>query len=283
MLEFEIEIDPHLTGELASRIMALWPGQEVKTSKRTVTLLLPMDDEIDHNLRRFEQVLTALENARNLPLLTVHGRNLDGPDSGPGRISVGRFLILKVGAEARPEPDQILLTLDAGLAFGTGGHPSTALALVAIEDYFNHPPGYPSRSAARILDLGTGSGILALAAARLGTGPILAVDTAFEAVEATRKNADLNGLTSRLEISQTSADKITGRFDLILANLIPAVLIKLGKNMAGLLDPGGTVIAAGFADQQTPQVVKAMTKAGLIVSKSYSRAGWSALCLTKPA
>ncbi|MDY6851130.1 MAG: 50S ribosomal protein L11 methyltransferase, partial [Thermodesulfobacteriota bacterium] len=187
------------------------------------------------------------------------------------------------GVEVQAGSDRIVLTLEPGLAFGTGGNPSTSLTLAAMDEYFNPSPGLPSRSGVRVLDVGTGSGILALAAAHLGAGPILAVDSSHEAAETAQKNAALSDMASKITVSRTTLDKVSGEFDLILANLVPAVLVRAGKKLPRLLAPEGTMIVAGFADSQTPQIVKAMTKAGLVIIKSYSQAGWAALTFSRPA
>lgn len=283
MLEFEIEIAPGLAGDLATRVMALWPGLEVKTYEESVRFRLPLDKDTDTNLQRLEKALQALEKTRALDPVNVKIRNLTGPDSGPKLLRRGRFVIRRPGVEVQAGADQIVLTLEPGLAFGTGGHPSTSLTLAAMDEYFNPQPGSPSRSGARVLDVGTGSGILALAAARLGAGPILAVDSSHEAAETAPKNAALNGVASKITVSRTTLDKVSGEFDLILANLVPAVLVRAGKKLPRLLAPEGTMIVAGFADSQTPQIVKAMTKAGLVIIKSYSQAGWAALTFSRPA
>ncbi|MEW6262999.1 MAG: 50S ribosomal protein L11 methyltransferase [Thermodesulfobacteriota bacterium] len=281
MLDIEVEVIQELAGDLATRLMARWPGLEVKTEENSVCFRLPLTEALDRNLKDFEETLQALEKARGLnEELYVRCRNLAGPDLGPEKLIIGRFLIRRPDVEVKPEPDQIVLALEAGHAFGTGGHPSTALVLTALQEFYAPRPGCPSRANSRVLDAGTGSGILALAAARLGGGPILAVDPLPEAVATARANAALNDLSDRLEIVQTSAEKITGRFDLVLGNLVPAVLLRTAKKLVPLLEAEGWLIVSGFADSQTHQVMAALTRAGLMAVKSYSRDGWGALSLT---
>jgi len=280
MLEFEVEIEPDLVCELATRLMTAWPGLEITTLEKNACFTLPVDERIDGRLHQFEETLQALERAKGLEPLTVRTRNTLGPDSAPEILQRGRFLIIRPGVKISSKPEQIILTIEAGPAFGTGGHPSTSLALQALEEYFC--PVFPIKPAVRVLDVGTGSGILALAAAKLGAASVSAVDPLPEAVDSARRNAALNGLNSNLTITRTSAEKVTGEFDLITANLLPSVLLKAGAKLPRLLAIEGTMIAAGFSDQQTPQVVKLMTKAGLIIKKSYSQAGWTALVLNRP-
>jgi len=282
MLEFEVEIEPDLVGELATRLMTAWPGLEIITLEKNACFTLPVDERINGRLHQLEEILQALEKAKGLEPLTVRTRNIMGPDSAPEVLQRGRFLIIRPGVKISSKPEQIILTIEAGPAFGTGGHPSTFLALLALEEFFCLGHVFLTRPVVRVLDAGTGSGILALAAAKLGAASVSAVDPLPEAIESALRNAALNGLNSNLTITRTSAEKITGEFDLITANLVPAVLLKAGAKLPRLLAAEGTMIASGFSDQQTPQMVKLMTKAGLIIKKSYSQAGWTALVLNRP-
>ncbi len=282
MLELEIEVEPGLTGDLASRIMAIKPDLEVAARENCVSFHLPVDDSLDRYLQRFEETLQTLERIRAIDQpLPVRARNLAGPDSAPSVLRSGRFIIRHPDVKVNPQPGEIVLTLEPGMAFGTGGHPSTALALVALDEYFNPPPGVPSREGCRVLDAGTGSGVLALAAARLGAGSILAIDPIEEAVRAAEMNAGICGIDC-ITVEQTGIEKVEGKFDLIIANMVTSVLIKNGKRLTGLLNREGTIIISGFADVQTPHVVKVITKAGLDITKSYALDGWTALTLARP-
>ncbi len=281
MLEFEVDVNPEFIGDLAARIMAACPGLEVDTSENSVTFSMPLDDYLDDHLKSFEQSLQALEKVKNLSELNIRSRNIYGPDTGRPIVNQGRFLVCHPGVEANPGPEQIVLTINPDAVFGTGGHTSTALALKAMEAYFTPRPGAPSHQGVRVLDAGTGSGILALAAAHLGAGPIVAVDSSAEAVAAAEANASLSELTSTIEIVQTTLDKTEGQYGLILANLVVSVLLRSGKKLVKRLSPDGTMIASGFTDSQMPQVVKALTKAGLVAEKTYSSQGWAALTLVR--
>ena len=283
MLDLEITVPPEAAGELANRVMAVWPDQEVTTQNGSLHFQLPIDERLDYQLSLLEEILQKVEEHRNLDLLQVISRNVHGPDSAPEIQPLGDFLICHPESEnePQPEPGQTIIRLDAGCAFGTGGHPSTILVLNALHEYFNPPPGAPSHKGATVLDVGTGTGLLALAAAKLGAGRVLAIDPSPTAVEAARYNCRLNGLDNLIEVEQTTADKLTGQFDLILANLIPSVLIRSAKKLNPLLSQEGALILSGFADTQTPQVVKVTTKLGWCCIKSYSRDGWTALSLIR--
>ena len=159
------------------------------------------------------------------------------------------------------------------MAFGTGLHPTTRLCLVALEEHV--------RPDLNILDLGTGSGILAIAAAKLG-GPgveVLALDTDNIAVDATRQNVERNGLSSQIEVDQGSAMFAQGNapYDLIVANILASVIIDLAKSLSQLLKPGATLISSGIFIDRGDNVVAALEKVGLPVREKKQEGDW--LCL----
>ena len=281
MLEFEVEISPEYTGELATRIMSVWPNLEVTISEKWLSFAVPLNGDLDERLSRFEEALQKFEATRNAQDITVRSRNLCGPDSGPEVLKIGSLEIRTKAQEDCLVTDSNVIILDAGMAFGTGGHPSTKLTLTALEEFFSPHPGAPSTRGSRVLDVGTGSGILAMAAARLGAGKVKAIDPVMEAIQSASRNIAQNQLESIIEISQTTVESLTDRFDLIMANLVPSVLLKSLKKIVPLLEADGTFIVAGFSDRQTPQIVKALTKKGLVSQKSYSGNGWTALKLIK--
>lgn len=282
MLEIDIELNPGQVGGLLNLLMQTWPGIEFETTLEGLRFYLEETKNIDAQLINLEKSLQDFEKVRQIEeLIPISIQNLAGPDSRKPLIALGRFLITPLDHEVRLEEGQAHIILIPSHVFGTGGHPSTDLTLAALEEFYTPQPGQPDRTLARVLDVGTGSGILALAAARLGAGPVLAVDSNPEAIRAARSNIEANKLTGRIRLKKASLAKLSGEFDLILANLVPSVLTKSGRALENLLAPEGTLIAAGFTDAQTPGILKGISKTGLTMSKSYSRDGWSALALTR--
>jgi ribosomal protein L11 methyltransferase len=154
-----------------------------------------------------------------------------------------RLLIVPSWEEVQPSPGDILLLLDPGMAFGTGGHETTRLCLELLEQIMDDMPLLLTPS---VLDLGTGSGILAMAAVQLGAGRVCAVDIDPQAVEVARENLALNGLAEQVECSTTPLESMTGSFDVILANILAEELIRLAPFLAERLNPGGSLVLSGI-------------------------------------
>lgn len=150
-----------------------------------------------------------------------------------------------VPAETLPDSDPRALGLHMGLAFGTGGHPTTRLCLEWLEREL--APGV------NVLDFGAGTGVLALAALKLGAAHATAVDIEPQALTATRRNAELNGLEGLLTI--VTPDKLNGQqFDLILANILARPLIELAATFAGHQPAGARIVLSGILDSQLAEL-----------------------------
>jgi ribosomal protein L11 methyltransferase len=142
-----------------------------------------------------------------------------------------------------------VVEIDPGRAFGTGGHPSTKLLLTELAERV--------RGGETVLDVGCGSGVLSVSAARLGAVSVTAVDLGDTAVEATRANAERNGVALKVDISCTPVDKVTGVFDVIVANIAASTLIELAAALQSRLAPGGWLGLSGMSRAQVSLVVAA--------------------------
>jgi ribosomal protein L11 methyltransferase len=175
-------------------------------------------------------------------------------DDNPQPIRIGRRLtILPAWLEPALGPDEIPIRIEPGNAFGTGTHPTTALCLRALERHL--APG------TRLLDLGTGTGILSIAAAKLGAGPVLALDIDPEAVRAARSNVALNHVTEKIRVEQGSlAQVLTGEFGLdqaplVVANILAGVIVDFfEQGLTRVLPPGGWLVLSGILLTQTPEI-----------------------------
>jgi ribosomal protein L11 methyltransferase len=178
----------------------------------------------------------------------------------------GRRLWVCPGGQPPGKRDAIVLELDPGLAFGTGTHPTTAMCLEWLD-------GAPL-SGLRVLDYGCGSGILALAALKLGAASACAVDIDPQALIATRQNARHNGLTAQLEIF-LAGSPLSGPFDLVLANILAGPLRQLAPDLAGFC-PAGKLLLAGLLDAQATEVADAYSP-WFDIETAARRDGWTAL------
>ena len=186
-----------------------------------------------------------------------------------------RLLIIPQWEEADPR-DRVPLYLDPGLTFGTGAHATTRLCLTALEDLV--------RGGERVLDLGCGSGILSVAALRLGAESALAVDIDDKCRTAARENAGLNGIgPDRLEIlvgnlltDETVAERIGGGWDIVLANIVADVIIALAPRVRGMLSPGGTFLCSGVIEGRSAEVEAALAANGLSLQDRREDSGWYA-------
>jgi ribosomal protein L11 methyltransferase len=175
---------------------------------------------------------------------------------------------------------RLRLTIDAGLAFGSGEHGSTRGCLLALEHIAHRKPR-------RILDLGTGSGILAMAAAKLLHQPIIATDIDPWSVRVTRQNATLNRVSKLVRPAladgwKTRASRAGAPYDLVFANILARPLCSMAYPLAQHLKPGGCAILAGLLATQERMVLAAHRRQGLVFEKRFREGQWSALLLRKP-
>jgi ribosomal protein L11 methyltransferase len=192
------------------------------------------------------------------------------PEQAIGR----RFAIRGTHVGAPRRAGRVTLTVDAGLAFGSGEHGSTRGCLRALERVAHRRP-------ARVIDMGCGSGILAMAASGLLHRRVLAVDNDPWSVRVTRQNAALNGLR-RLVVARLGhgwqglgAEK----FDLVLANILARPLCLMARDLAAHLAPGGTVILAGLLVGQVPMVLAAHQRQGLRLERVLREGEWATMVL----
>lgn len=196
----------------------------------------------------------------------------------PEQLVGRRFAVRGSHIDTPPPPGRFALTLDAGLAFGSGEHGSTRGCLRALETMAHRRP-------ARILDMGCGSGILAMAASRVTGRPALAVDIDPWSVRVSRQNARLNGLRNAVRAEQGNgwhARAVAGRqFDLIFANILARPLCLMARHLAAHLAPGGTAILAGLLAAQRGAVLAAHRRCGLRLERTIAEGEWTTMVLRK--
>lgn len=170
----------------------------------------------------------------------------------------------------------VVIELDPGMAFGTGLHPSTQLSMQGLEEVIT--PG------ASVLDVGTGSGILAIAAIKLGASRADAVDVEPVAVRATAENAGRNGVADRIDTREGSVgqgEPFQGAYDVVLANIIARILIELADGLRDATKPGGHIVLAGIIESREADVLAAFTARGFSLITRRSFEDWVSLVLQR--
>jgi ribosomal protein L11 methyltransferase len=201
----------------------------------------------------------ALRSAINQALAADVGRDLRLEDLADrdwerawmdrfGPMRFGERLWIRPGGTHIDQADAIVVDLDPGLAFGTGTHPTTALCLTWLDGHDLHGK--------TVIDFGCGSGVLAIAALKLGAARAIAVDHDPQALLATRDNAACNGVDEQLEVLPGDAIEVPAA-DLVLANILADVLVELAPRIQGLVAPGGQLVMSGILQSQAAEVMQA--------------------------
>ncbi len=240
-----------------------------------VRAYLPADDQLQANKHRVEVALWHLGQIRPVSVPTFRPvADEDWAEAWKERLNVmhiGRHIVIRPSwLEYAPAPGDVLIQLDPGMAFGTGLHPTTQMCLVALERLI--------RPGAEVLDLGTGSGILAIAAAKLGAGRVLAVDNDPVAVKTAQGNVVTNGVQGIVNLVCGSLAKVSGSYDLVVVNILARVIVEMvQEGLAARVCPGGVLIAAGILADQEPEVVAALEQEGLVLTGRQWKDDW--VCL----
>lgn len=192
-------------------------------------------------------------------------------------IILDKLIIKPSWSDLPEETGKTVIELDPGLAFGTGHHATTLFCLEEVERFFEDPKNIP----ARVLDVGTGSGILAMAAAALGTGEVIAFDIDPEVMPVAMENLAINGLTERVELKLSGPEDIKGKFDLILANLTMNPLIKFAGLLVDMMEASAELVLSGVLETQAEEVMAAYREKGLELLEFRVSGEWCCLRLAK--
>ena len=262
----------------------------------TVRAYLPADEKIDDVRQKLEENLFYLGMIQPLPapLFTpIPDQNwMEAWKEHYHPIPIGKRLIIVPAWLESPDQRRIPIKIDPGMAFGTGTHPTTQLCLELLEAWFDenssfiiHPFGSAQGKHSALIDIGCGSGILSIAALKLGADFALGVDIDEAAIRASRENADANGVeVERLALGLGSvAEILDGKFQiriapLVLANILAPIIVRLFEaGMAELIQPGGTIILSGILAEQAETVIAAAQAKGLELTEQKQMGDWVAL------
>ncbi len=196
--------------------------------------------------------------------------------------NLGHHLRIEPAWMVEPEqPGMVRLIVDPGLAFGTGTHETTRLCLQAVEKWAAGQTGKLAEVA--MLDVGTGSGVLAILAVRLGVGRAVGTEIERDAVASAQRNLELNGVTDRVTLHHTGDPRdVAGKFQLVVANILSSVLLPMAPNLARKVAPHGTLILSGLLARELPVVTAAYQRHGLEPLEHVTENGWAALTLRRP-
>ncbi len=239
---------------------------EISSGNQTIKAYFEQPADIDALLSEIEERILALSPL--IPGLKYEQpqvrkvRNEDWAENWKQHFSavrIGPRLVVKPSWEDfAPRPADVVINLDPGMAFGTGTHGTTRLCLEELATLFEGPS-----APQRVLDVGTGSGILALAAAALGAPRVLGCDIEEQACLTASENAAINGLGERVEITGAPLETLEGDFDLVLANILAEENIRLASELVGRLAPGGCLILSGILREKEAAVIEGFAGFGL--------------------
>ena len=251
---------------------------------RSLRAYLPFPENLEKVRTRVTDFLCKLQEIfPDLPPPNSFFNRIDAQDWGlswrrffhPERVSPG----LMIFPEWEPVPESVdghVIKIDPGPAFGTGQHPTTGMCLEAMEGFCFSGPW-------SMLDVGTGSGILAIYGAKLGAGIIEAIDIDPDAIRWAKRNIRLNGLEKVIKVSSRPLEHIDTSFSLLAANLIMSDILKLLPLFPGLMAPEGGLILSGILRSQAPEVERAVAEVGLYVSQTLYREEWACMITRKSA
>jgi ribosomal protein L11 methyltransferase len=267
------------------------------TGPITVRAYLEMNDQIEETRRKLEESLYFLGRIQPLPAASykqIADQNwMEAWKQHYHPILIGERLVIVPAWMESPDPNRVAIKIDPGMAFGTGTHPTTQLCLELMEKCFadgsqttDRGPSSAVHRLSSVIDVGCGSGILSIAAVKLGAKTALGVDIDAGSILNARENADANQVGQELILGVGSVQEIReGKFafrkaPLVLANILAPVIIRLfDAGLADLIEQDGAIILSGILQEQAQNVLAAAQARGLRMSERKQMGDWVALSL----
>jgi ribosomal protein L11 methyltransferase len=256
------------------------------TGPITVRAYLEMDDQVEEKRQKLEESLYYLGMIQPLPAATyrqIADQNwMEAWKQHYKPILIGKRMVIVPAWMESPDPGRIPIKIDPGMAFGTGTHPTTQLCLELMEIEF------VTRTPSRVIDVGCGSGILSIAALKLGAEKALGVDIDEGSVKNSRENADANDVGDEFILGVGSVDEIrNGQFafdkaPLVVANILAPVIIRLfDAGLADLIEGDGAIILSGILQEQEERVIEAAQAQALRMNERRQMGDWVALTMSR--
>ncbi|RPI92861.1 MAG: 50S ribosomal protein L11 methyltransferase [Chloroflexi bacterium] len=261
------------------------------TGPITVRAYLEMNDQIEETRQKVEKSLYYLGMIQPLPAASykqIADQNwMEAWKQHYKPILIGERLVVLPAWMDSPDPDRVAIKIDPGMAFGTGTHPTTQLCLELMESFFTQSQ-IVNRKSKIVIDIGCGSGILSIAALKLGATSALGMDIDADSIVNARENANTNHAGDELILGIGSIQEILdGKFPfrkapLVVANILAPVIIRLfDAGLAELMDDGGSIILSGILQEQTQNVIEAAQAKGLRMNERKQLGDWVALTMTR--
>jgi ribosomal protein L11 methyltransferase len=257
------------------------PGVEIEEYDGLVRIkgYFPVDTMTSERLLTLKRALPRIEGFK----ATITCRTLRERDWGKSwkkffkPVRIGKHIIVKPAWKkvADKENKNIIIEIDPGRAFGTGTHVTTQMALVALEEFISPPENV------ELLDVGCGTGILSVAALKLGAQRALAIDTDPTAIKEAEKTIRINGIDNGIDVRCGGIEKLGGTFSIVVANITAEVLTQLAGQLASRLKKDGYLVLSGILEEQASAVHDAFASLGFKKCKAYQKEGWMALVLRR--
>jgi ribosomal protein L11 methyltransferase len=264
------------------------------TGPITVRAYLEVNEQLEETRQKLEESLFYLGMIQPLPTPAykqIADQNwMEAWKQHYKPIIIGQRLLILPAWMDSPEPERIAIKIDPGMAFGTGTHPTTQLCLELMEKVFDEggKTNASSVSPLSCIDVGCGSGILSIAALKLGAGQVVAVDIDPESITNSRENAKVNGVGEELILGMGSVPEVlAGQFafrsaPLVVANILAPVIVRLfAAGMADLIAEDGAIILSGILFEQEQSVIEAGQAHGLHLIERQQSGDWVALTLSR--
>ncbi|MFC0558006.1 50S ribosomal protein L11 methyltransferase [Halalkalibacter alkalisediminis] len=176
--------------------------------------------------------------------------------------------------EYEPTENEMIIELDPGMAFGTGTHPTTVLCIQALDKYI--------KGGEQVVDVGTGSGVLSIAAAKLGVKSVLALDLDYVAVESATLNVNLNRVQDVVTVKQNNLlEDVNGHYEIVVANILAEVIVRFVQDAAAVLKPDGLYITSGIIKRKKQEVKDALVDGGFTIEEIVEMDDWVAIIARK--